>query len=59
VSPSDFATDIKGSEAEVQTDLLIDVPEEDGDPSRAKQVWKFQLRDEDGWRVCGAARQGS
>lgn len=57
VSVADFATDIRGSNAVVNADLLIDVPEKDGDPSRARQTWAFELEDTDGWRVCAASRK--
>ena len=59
VSVADFKTDIRGSNAAVNADLLIDVPEEDGDPSRARQSWNFELEDMDGWRVCQAVKQDS
>lgn len=57
VSASNFSADIQGRNAVVEASLLIDVPEADGDPSRSNQRWRFELRDEDGWRVCEAAKQ--
>ena len=56
VSVTNFAESVEGSKAQVQADLLIDVPEADGKPSRSNQRWSFDLRDEDGWRVCSAQR---
>jgi hypothetical protein len=56
VSVTNFASSVEGTSAQVQADLLIDVPEADGKLSRSSQRWNFDLRDEDGWRVCSAQR---
>jgi hypothetical protein len=56
VSVTNFASTAEGATARVLADLLIDVPEADGKPSRSSQRWRFDLRDEDGWRVCDAQR---
>jgi hypothetical protein len=56
VSTANYDWSIYGARSDVQVDLLIDVPEADGRPSRSKQRWGFELRDEDGWRVCDARR---
>ena len=57
VSTANYSSSVVGDNAEVAVSLRIDVPEDDGKPSRSTQDWRFQLRDEDGWRVCGAAKQ--
>jgi hypothetical protein len=54
VSVTNFESSEEGASARVEADLLIDVPEADGKPSRSSQRWTFELRDEDGWRVCSA-----
>lgn len=57
VSTANYSSSVVGDSAEVSVSLRVDVPEEDGRPSRSTQRWRFELRDEDGWRVCGAAKQ--
>jgi hypothetical protein len=49
-----FNTTIEGTRAHVVVDLIIAAPEPNGERSRASQSWEFDLRDEDGWRVCDA-----
>jgi len=51
-----FNTSIEGTRAHVVVDLIIAAPEANGERSRASQSWEFDLRDEDGWRVCDARR---
>lgn len=43
-----------GDSSQVDTTLAMDVPEENGTRSRALYEWRFDLRDESGWRVCAA-----
>ncbi|GAA1032408.1 hypothetical protein GCM10009557_30830 [Virgisporangium ochraceum] len=57
VSATDFRSDIRGSSAIVGASLLIDVPEADGEPSRSRERWVFDLQDDDGWRICGTRRE--
>jgi hypothetical protein len=56
VSTANYSSSTVGDTAEVKVSLRIDVPEEDGKPSRSTQQWQFQLRDDDGWRVCSGQR---
>jgi len=51
-----FDTSIEGTRAQVKVDLIVTAPEANGERSRSTQFWQFDLRDEDGWRVCSAQR---
>jgi len=51
-----FDTSVEGKSAQVKVDLIVTAPEANGERSRSTQFWQFDLRDEDGWRVCSAQR---
>ncbi len=56
VTTANYRTSTGRVSSRIDVDLLIDVPEADGRPSRSRQTWEFDLRDESGWRVCAARR---
>ncbi|GAA1804062.1 hypothetical protein HC028_04360 [Planosporangium flavigriseum] len=43
----------KGESAAVETDLQLSTP-----VSRSTQLWRFAMKNQSGWRVCGASRLG-
>lgn len=57
VTTSGLSTNEFGTSSEVRGNLVIAAPEKNGDVSRLSQPWVFELRDEDGWRVCAARRE--
>lgn len=56
VRSSDFVISSVDQSASVDANLKIDVPEEGGQSSRSIQRWRFDVVQEDGWRVCAASR---
>lgn len=53
---TNFDTSVEGTRATVVVDLVVAAPEANGERSLSNQPWRFDLRDEDGWRVCDARR---
>jgi hypothetical protein len=53
---TNFNTSVEGTRATVVVDLVVAAPEANGERSRSTQSWQFNLRDEEGWRVCDARR---
>ncbi len=55
-------TDLNGTEsadqASVQAKLAVTADQADGAVTQTLVTYRFQLVDDDGWKVCGAAREG-
>ena len=48
-----------GGAADVTLTIKVDVPEANGATSESAQQWSLSLRQDSGWRVCGAHRAGT
>ena len=56
IEATNFETEELGASARVRTDIEFVAPT-NGNLSQLRQPWLFELKDEDGWRVCRASKQ--
>jgi hypothetical protein len=47
-----------GDSADVSVNLVVRSPEDNGSTSESIRPWKFQTKNESGWRVCAAHQAG-
>lgn len=57
VKVTDYETDELGATAKVKATIDFFAPVDNGGLSQVRQTWVFEMKDEDGWRVCRASKQ--